>query len=106
MQFCSKCKGFCKIYYERKYAVCSRCGQVLEIEEPMKLINWKDRKENIVVVDEQIRLLNHLPRGKRKCPKCGNTDVYIRLLGARSEQDYEEECYRCTVCGHSWREGN
>jgi len=106
MQFCTKCKAFCNIDYGKKQAVCSKCGHIIEIEGPKKLLNLKERKENIMVVDKKTRQLNHLPRGKRKCSKCGNTDVYIRLLGARSEEDYEEECYTCTECGHSWRQSN
>ena len=106
MKFCPECSSFCVTDSSKKQAVCSKCGHIVELENPKELKNKKIVDGKIVVVTENLRRLNSLPRGRRKCPKCGNTEVFIRILAARGEEDYEEECYRCTKCGHSWREGN
>ncbi len=105
MQFCPKCNGFCITDYTSKQAVCSKCGQVVEMEGFNVFTNHKENVEKIVVVKKQVLRLTGLPRVKRKCRKCGNSEVYVRILASRSEDDFEEECYSCTNCGHSWREG-
>jgi DNA-directed RNA polymerase subunit M len=104
MQFCPECKAFCIVEYETKQAVCSKCGHIVEIESFQILKNQKEKKENIVVANEKVRQINVLPRVKRKCRKCGNNEAIVRILASRSEEDYEEECYSCTKCGHTWRD--
>ena len=105
MKFCPKCNSFCVPNNTNKQAVCYKCGYIIELENPNKITNKKMVDGRIVVVTKDLRELNGLPRTRRKCPKCGNIEAYITKGASRSEDDYEEEVYRCTECGRKWREG-
>ena len=104
MKFCPKCNSFCESDLTNKQAVCVRCGHIVELEPPKKITNNKVVDEKVVVVFEKLRRLVPLPRTIRICPKCGNKEAYVTKGASRSEDDFEEEVYRCTECGHKWRE--
>jgi len=104
--FCSQCKAFCNVDYSKKQAICSRCGEVQNIEAPPEIRNTKLVYENIVVVTNSLKQMNGLSRRVCSCPKCGNKEAYVSIVGARNEEDYETEKLRCTECGYSWRESS
>ncbi len=104
MKFCPKCNSFCITDYTKKQAVCNKCGHIVELENPPKITNNKLVDGKIIVVTENLKSLIPLPRGKHKCPKCGNKEAFVSIAASRNEDDYEEELYRCTACAHKWRE--
>ena len=104
--FCSKCNGFCSVDYGKKQAVCMRCGHIVEIVAPPEIKNVKLIDEKIVVINTSHKKLRSLPIRRCLCPKCGNKEAYVSMVGSRSEEDYETERYRCTACTHSWRENS
>ena len=104
--FCSKCEAICNVDYRKKQAICSRCGNILDIEAPPEIRNSKLIAEKIVVVNKKNKKLRSLPIRKCLCPKCGNKEAYVSMVGARSEEDYETERLRCTECRYSWRDSS
>lgn len=106
MRFCPECKSICDTNYRLRKSVCSRCGYVIDLEVPLEIKNTKIIDGKIVSVTNSLKSLNSLSRRKCLCPKCGNMEAYISIVGARNEDDYETEKYTCTECSHSWRESN
>ena len=104
--FCSKCNAFCNEDYRKKQAVCTKCGHISEIVAPPEIKNIKLIDEKIVVVNKSTKTLRSLPIRRCLCPKCGNKEAYVSMVGSRNEEDYETERYRCTECNHSWRESS
>ncbi len=106
MKFCPKCNSFCVPDNTNKQAVCNRCGHIVELDPPLLIKNNKLVDGKMIVVSSELQRLIPLPRTIRKCPKCGNKEAYVTIGASRSEEDFEEEVYRCTECGRKWREGN
>jgi transcription factor S len=44
-----------------------------------------------------------LPTTAIDCPKCGNKDAFWWMLQTRSADEATTQFYRCTKCGHTWR---
>ena len=106
MRFCPECKSMCETNYKLKKAICNKCGYVVDLEVPLEIKNTKQIDGKVVVVNDSLKNLNNLSRRKCLCTKCGNKEAYISIVGARNEEEYETERYRCTECGHSWRENS
>jgi DNA-directed RNA polymerase subunit M len=93
-----------KLDAEKKKYVCSNCGA----EEPMEdeIIIPRTNKDNdkIVVIGKKERNLKTLPQTKVKCPKCDNTTAYWWMVQTRSIDESATQFFRCTKCGHTWRD--
>lgn len=44
-----------------------------------------------------------LPTISIDCQKCGNSNAYWWMLQTRSADEATTQFYRCTKCGHTWR---
>jgi DNA-directed RNA polymerase subunit M len=44
-----------------------------------------------------------LPTTAIDCPKCGNNNAFWWMLQTRSADEATTQFYRCTKCGHTWR---
>ncbi|MDQ3837995.1 MAG: transcription factor S [Thermoproteota archaeon] len=44
-----------------------------------------------------------LPTTAIDCPKCGNKNAFWWMLQTRSADEATTQFYRCTKCGHTWR---
>jgi len=86
---------------EEKAWICTRCGHVVEKEGSGEVIvtKAKETRDILVVGDEET-----LPRTRIRCPKCGNNEAYWVLRQTRAADEPETRIYRCTKCGHTWRE--
>lgn len=84
--------------------VCGSCGYIKKAEklEEYKMIRQAEKEEEIPVIDEGAKPV--LPTAKIKCPKCGNNDAYWWLKQTRGADEPTTRFYRCTKCGHTWRE--
>jgi DNA-directed RNA polymerase subunit M len=104
VKFCSECGTVLKLNAEKKKYVCSNCG----VEEPMEdeIIIPRTNKDNekIVVIGKKERNLKTLPQTKVKCPKCDNTIAYWWMVQTRSIDESATQFFRCTKCGHTWRD--
>lgn len=67
------------------------------MEEKVKL----KKEEQIEVVDESV---TSLPKTDEECPKCGNNKAYYWLVQTRSGDEAATRFFRCTKCGHTWRD--
>jgi len=89
---------------EKKVYICSKCGA----EEQMKgeIVIPRNNKDNdkIVVIGKKERNLKTLPQTKMKCPKCDNATAYWWMVQTRSIDESATQFFRCTKCGHTWRD--
>lgn len=44
------------------------------------------------------------PKTRAACPKCGNMEAYWWMQQTRSGDEASTRFFRCTKCGHTWRE--
>jgi len=100
--FCSKCGSLLKPKEVNgvKAMACS-CGNVdnkiqkinLHHENSSKKIEVVDKEEasTRMIIDEE-------------CPKCGNDKAYYWTQQVGPSDEPEDQVYRCTKCGHGWRD--
>ena len=104
MQFCPVCSSFCANNYQKKIAVCQRCGHESEREIPNGFVNKRVIDDKFVVINDELRERHAFPRRKSLCSKCGYKEAYVSLVGSSDETDYEVERFSCALCGYSWRD--
>jgi DNA-directed RNA polymerase subunit M len=84
---------------------CRKCGYIRKIEaaDPMKTM--KKRTENeIMIVDEEGERIKTMPTIQIRCPKCENNLAIWWLRQLRAADESEVRFFRCTECGHTWRQ--
>ncbi|MEM7822888.1 MAG: transcription factor S [Candidatus Aenigmatarchaeota archaeon] len=107
MQFCPKCGSIMIIKEDKKKKVkmlaCRKCRYrtkakgVIAIKEKVQ----KRPMDEVVIVEKQAEAL---PKIKIICPSCGNQEAYWWVQQTRSADEAPTTFYRCTKCGHTWRE--
>ncbi len=107
MEFCD-CGGLMKPEKKVKHTVlvCRVCDK-----ESRRKINKKDysvthkkkQKEDDVVVitkdDDQA-----LPKAQAVCSKCDNEEAFWWSQQTRAADEPQTRFFKCTECGHTWRE--
>ena len=104
MKFCSKCGTVLKLNPEKKVLVCPKCKVEEKMEEAIVYERNNEAKEKIVVLGRKERNLRTLPQTKAKCPKCDNTQATWWMVQTRSIDESATQFFRCTKCGHTWRD--
>jgi DNA-directed RNA polymerase subunit M/transcription elongation factor TFIIS len=104
LRFCPECGSFCVNNHKRKYAVCSRCEYIVDLEPLKGIVNTRSVDEKLVVVDDIVKTLNGISRRRSFCPKCGYTEVYVKMGASNHESDFEAEILSCALCGYSWKD--
>ncbi len=99
--FCPECGSFMKSSGDEWE--CKNCGEVKKKSEDDddKIRSEKEEKKETVVVEDDE---STLPKTKVRCPNCDNNEAYWRLEQTRAADEPETRIYRCTECGHNWRE--
>ncbi|MHA1785326.1 MAG: transcription factor S [Candidatus Helarchaeota archaeon] len=111
MKFCPECEAL--MYPEKKSSKvtvlkCKACGYEIkiksnEIQEDYKISTPIKKVEDIVFIDENEEEI-HLPQVNESCEICGNNKAYYKEEIMSSESLDIVIFYRCTKCGHTWRE--
>lgn len=83
---------------------CNSCGHSVKADEldGYRLVKPGKKEEEIAVIDEETKPA--LPTARLECPKCGHSTAYWWQLQTRSADEPTTRFYRCTRCGHQWRE--
>ena len=111
MQFCPKCKGLMEPQKKkgRVVLVCRKCGKTkrLDDENNLKLKNKTPEKEpmetDVVVLDKK-NDIKALPKTRIQCRECENDEAYWWLQQTRSVDEAPTRFFKCTKCGHTWRQ--
>ena len=116
MKFCPKCGG---LMYPRKengksVLICRSCGYKLELgggeESAVKTYTLRKKlahteKEKTIIIDDESKLPEVLPKTRDvTCPRCGHNEAYYWFMQTRAADEPPTRFYKCTKCGHVWRE--
>jgi len=104
LKFCSKCGTILVMDLESRSLVCSRCKTGEPMEASIDYSNNKPLNEKVVFVGEKERNLSTMPQVNVECSKCGNLHTYRWIVQTRSLDESATQFFRCTKCGHTWRE--
>lgn len=108
MKFCDKCGNL--MIAERKGGrlrfICRKCGHT---SRGGRITSTKI-SEKLGVGEEKIPVLTEkdafeqYPKTRIICPECENNEAYWFMQQTRSGDEPPTRFYKCTRCGHSWRE--
>jgi len=108
LEFCPRC-GKRLVPQKREsgaFIVCRRCGYEKSAEGPVRLVRKLVHrpKEDVIVVDSK-QESKLLPKTTGvECPACGNSEALWWTVQTRSADEGSTQFFRCTKCGHTWRE--
>ena len=107
MEFCPKCGGFMTSAKTSSgvVLVCRKCGyRKMSGSITVNLGKVRTRRRAAVVVDESDEASIHPKTTDVVCPQCGNREAYWWTVQTRSADEPMTQFFRCTKCGHTWRE--
>jgi DNA-directed RNA polymerase subunit M len=112
MKFCPKCETRMKSKIEENTFTCPRCGfsamknngskEAGFVTHSSLLYSDKNVGSSLKVMDSE-KGPDTLPTTSIDCPKCGNNNAFWWMLQTRSADEATTQFYRCTKCGHTWR---
>ena len=104
MMFCDKCGSIMVPVKSEKgnvYFVCRKCGRRKMVgTKSFKITTKNQEKKDVVVVKKK----ETLPTTTKMCPKCGHQEAYYWVQQTRSMDEPPTQFFKCTKCGHTWRE--
>jgi transcription factor S len=103
--FCPECKSM--LMSSGGQLKCRKCGYIRKIgdTDQNKMTRKTDRTENeITIVDDEDEDIKTMPTIQIKCPKCENNLAIWWLRQLRAADESEVRFFRCTACGHTWRQ--
>lgn len=82
---------------------CRKCGYIRKIGESDQMVRTAYRSQkDIVIVEEDAPAT--LPTIAIRCSKCENNLAFWWLRQLRAADESEVRFFRCTECGHTWRQ--
>lgn len=106
MEFCPHCRNLLVFDKKKNVLVCRRCGYIknaCNIEEKI-VEKITTSKETLIIKQSDSSEEKILPKTKAECSKCGNKEAYYWMMQTRRADEPPTRFYRCTKCGHTWRE--
>lgn len=102
--FCPECKSM--LMSSGGQLKCRRCGYIRKIDsnDQNQMMRKKKRSEKEIVIVEEEGKVRTLPTIQIRCQKCDNNLAFWWLRQLRSADESEVRFFRCTECGHTWRQ--
>jgi DNA-directed RNA polymerase subunit M len=95
----------------KKVYRCPKCGyEAANISNKVVMSKsfQHNNKEKTIVLDSSsiasVPPTATLVKGHVRCPRCGHEEVYAWQLQTRAADEPPTTFYKCTKCGHTWRE--
>ncbi|HLI46783.1 MAG TPA: transcription factor S [Geobacterales bacterium] len=105
IKFCPKCGNLLKPEKNSNKLVCKVCGyfEFSDTKISLAITTSKQKKSKEIMIDEGEKD-HRMPTAEVPCPKCGNELAYWWLVQTRRADEPPTTFYRCTKCGHTWRD--
>lgn len=102
--FCPECKSL--LMSSGGQLKCRKCGYIRKIEDSDQMKKKVERRENeiTIVEEEDGESIKTMPTIQIRCPKCENNLAIWWLRQLRAADESEVRFFRCTECGHTWRQ--
>jgi len=110
VDFCEYCGGLLMPQKSAKTVVltCRKCGRRKLVKshgrEEFKLTTRAAKKENQIIIVDKKAQIEVLPKAPAQCPKCEHNEAFWWMQQTRSADEPPTRFFRCTKCGHVWRE--
>ena len=104
MKFCDECGTTLSMDWESRSFVCLKCNTEETMEENIVYQNSNSDVDKIIVVGRREKSLKTLPETDARCLQCGNSRAYWWMVQTRSIDESSTQFFRCSKCGHTWRE--
>ncbi|MCS7097449.1 MAG: transcription factor S [Candidatus Methanomethyliaceae archaeon] len=106
MEFCPNCKNLLLMDRKRNVMKCKKCGYEKEAKNTSYRVveTLNISKETLIIKEIKEKVDATLPKTKAECLKCGNREAYYWMMQTRRADEAPTRFYRCTKCGHTWRE--
>ncbi|MDY6777509.1 MAG: transcription factor S [Candidatus Nanohaloarchaea archaeon] len=105
MDFCDDCGGIIVSEKEggKTSFKCRSCDQRYEKQGgQMQITETKDEEERGLIAEGSDE--ESLPETEEQCEECGNDTAYWWMEQTRAADEPETRFFKCTECGHTWRE--
>ena len=102
VDFCDDC-GSIIMGKKGEDSTCPACGKIQKSKTSISLNEKIKKTEDIEVIDKNAsEKVNSIVDDK--CKKCSETKVYFWTKQMRSGDEPETQFFKCTKCGHQWRD--
>lgn len=102
MLFCPKCKSIMMPKQEKgKTVLACSCGYRSDGVAVKLSESGKKAEREVVVVEKEVEV--H-PKTEAECSKCGNKEAFTWEVQTRAGDEPPTKFFKCTKCGHTWRD--
>ena len=102
MEFCPKC-GAILVMKKKNYG-CPRCNYSTKDKVEIKVSEKNTDVNKGVAVTKESKGVH--PVVNEDCKKCSNDEAYFWTVQTRASDEAETKFFKCTKCGHTWRDYN
>jgi len=100
MEFCPKCGAV--LIEKKNNDGCPRCKYSAKGKVKIKSSEKLGEKKKVNIVNEKDSEVH--PIIEQECKKCKNKKSYFWTLQTRASDETETKFFKCTKCGHTWRD--
>ncbi|MCS7142876.1 MAG: transcription factor S [Aigarchaeota archaeon] len=107
MEFCPKCGGILSASKRSggNSLRCRKCGfEKSSSESYVTIAKFGKKRQGVAFLIEDTEAELHPKTTDIQCPACGNREAYWWSVQTRSADEPTTQFFRCTGCGHTWRE--
>jgi DNA-directed RNA polymerase subunit M len=109
MDFCPKCGKMLNTSRQggEVLLICKKCGFSKPLKEQEKVLTVKRSNRNLrneVLTVDNVDTSPLPTTHDVQCPQCGYNEAKWWTVQTRSADEPMTQFFRCTKCGHTWRE--
>ncbi len=109
MQFCDECGSMMKAEGDRMVCTNADCGASIERDRDREadFVTTEEQSEDDVIESDENANFEGKPKATDvRCEECGNEEAWYTLKQTASADEPPTRFFKCTECGHRWREYN
>lgn len=102
MEFCETCGSMLVIDPDTDELVCPKCNTIKrKYEAEIEIVRDHSRDESKIYIKNSAADSTTIPAS---CPQCDNGEAFMWTQTVGFGNTEQVQCYRCTKCGHTWRQ--